>query len=430
MNMPEDNSRMDELLKAYSRKCREQATAQEMHPATRRLLQGEVGRVHGKKREEEPVPPGFWLALWPRLALGAGFCVILASVIFWFGGKHSPHSSPATFAKNEAVEQDAPPQLSAAPASRPMEESALAPSLPQPVFEPKALADDRRETALEKYERMETAGLKKASPPSAPEATSHIVGHMAPAQDADLASGLRAETPQGQPMQTLTSNERVKTGEKFRAFAREEGQLAARVLADEAKAGMAQAAAKPVTLQQQFAQVDTRSQYRPNLQSPPQPKVLTEFEVTLMGDQIRVTDADGSVYDGALISPPAEAGAKPADRPALQKMKATEPEVGRTEPAGQPVIHFEVSGTNVRLNQQIVFSGSLVQQPQSAMTSNTPLSRDGAALQSAPARAASQRESRTGQGSMPTLQTRMQIQGTVLVGGTEQFGIEAEALPR
>src|SRR6266536_968698 len=44
--------------------------------------------------------------------------------------------------------------------------------------------------------------------------------------------------------------------------------------------------------------------YRVNLNSPPMPNVLRSFEVAQNGQQIRVVDADGSVYDGAMEPPP------------------------------------------------------------------------------------------------------------------------------
>src|SRR5205814_68580 len=45
--------------------------------------------------------------------------------------------------------------------------------------------------------------------------------------------------------------------------------------------------------------------YRVNLNSPPMPNVLRSFDVAQNGQQIRVVDADGSVYDGAMQQPPA-----------------------------------------------------------------------------------------------------------------------------
>src|SRR5206468_12506038 len=64
----EPNNKMDEVLKAYAKKRREDAAGPvELHPATRKLLQGEVARVYTNKRPAS----GFvelLLRFWPRIA--------------------------------------------------------------------------------------------------------------------------------------------------------------------------------------------------------------------------------------------------------------------------------------------------------------------------------------------------------------------------
>ena len=66
----EPNNKMDALLRAYSQK-RGQAPEVPMHPATRRMMQGEVRRVYGAS------PRRGWRAWWPQLAFGATFCAII-----------------------------------------------------------------------------------------------------------------------------------------------------------------------------------------------------------------------------------------------------------------------------------------------------------------------------------------------------------------
>ena len=66
----EPNSKMDELLRAYAKKRREQAEpALQMHPATRKLLQDEVKRTLGAAAA--PRRQSWQKLRWPLLALGA-----------------------------------------------------------------------------------------------------------------------------------------------------------------------------------------------------------------------------------------------------------------------------------------------------------------------------------------------------------------------
>src|SRR5580700_3324650 len=80
MPSPEPNRKMDEMLKAYAKKRREQAApAAEMHPATRKLLQGEVKRIFGVAPTSNPTPPRQnWRAWrWPLLAMWGGLAALL-----------------------------------------------------------------------------------------------------------------------------------------------------------------------------------------------------------------------------------------------------------------------------------------------------------------------------------------------------------------
>src|ERR1041385_2415992 len=96
-----DNHRMDDALKGFAKKRREDAGAPfELHPATRQLLQGEVARTYPK-----PVPgKRSWLRLiamfWPRLAFATAVFAVLG-VVCWisFPSLHSP-GPPANLAKN------------------------------------------------------------------------------------------------------------------------------------------------------------------------------------------------------------------------------------------------------------------------------------------------------------------------------------------
>src|SRR5262245_4479980 len=75
----EPEKKIDELLRGYARKRRDDAGAPaEMHPATRRMLQAEVSKL-AKAREGQSRRwwQSFFLA-WPRFAASVGIFAVLA----------------------------------------------------------------------------------------------------------------------------------------------------------------------------------------------------------------------------------------------------------------------------------------------------------------------------------------------------------------
>src|SRR5688500_8886622 len=81
----EPEKKIEELLHAYSRKRREDAGAPlEMHPATRRMLQGEVSRQQGRGEAggaRSGSPRAWWktlLLFGPKYAGAVGMFAILA----------------------------------------------------------------------------------------------------------------------------------------------------------------------------------------------------------------------------------------------------------------------------------------------------------------------------------------------------------------
>ncbi len=75
--------------------------------------------------------------------------------------------------------------------------------------------------------------------------------------------------------------------------------------------------------------------------------VLANFQVQQTGNAIRIVDADGSVYDGSLM--PQNAVAKNETAP-----------MERPVPPAAQAHHFSVTGTNLTLKQNMVFSGNLL----------------------------------------------------------------------
>jgi hypothetical protein len=112
----EPNSKMDELLRAYAKKRREQAEPPlSMHPATRKLLQEEVKRT---LRAAPPQPRQNWRSLrWPLLALGGGFAalMVMLAVVNMQMRSLMPANSPANRSLSEAKPMLKAPAPSIAP---------------------------------------------------------------------------------------------------------------------------------------------------------------------------------------------------------------------------------------------------------------------------------------------------------------------------
>jgi hypothetical protein len=102
-----------------------------------------------------------------------------------------------------------------------------------------------------------------------------------------------------------------------------------------------------------FSQVDNRAQYRRNLNSPPLPKVLTNFAVQRNGSNVSVLDSDGSVYHGNIV---VNVGSE-----ASKSYQFFDTFKGGQQNGDMPAdtFAFRVSGFNGKLREKIVFSGNV-----------------------------------------------------------------------
>ena len=135
-------------LAAYASKRREEAGAPPpLHPATRKLLQGEAARVWSAKKSA----PGFWAALlaggWPRLAIGLSTILVLglAAVVFLPPRKHGE----STLAMNS---------LKAPDDSRRQAESAAKPAADLPAR--KLDLDTKKELPADKQKQSASFSLE------------------------------------------------------------------------------------------------------------------------------------------------------------------------------------------------------------------------------------------------------------------------------
>lgn len=152
-----------------------------------------------------------------------------------------------------------------------------------------------------------------------------------------------------------------------------------------------------------------RSKYRQNRNSPPLPEVLTRFEVQPDGANVRIVDADGSVYAGAAA-------------PSINE--------------GQPFT-FRAAGTNRTLNQLVVFTGEFepsanlastdqnaAQQAQNVAKAAAPTTATRA--KAGPQATRSLQPQRLAAPAASNLTQQGRIQGQATIGGKEQLNIEAQ----
>ena len=112
----------------------------------------------------------------------------------------------------------------------------------------------------------------------------------------------------------------------------------------------------------QYAQAP---KYRVNFNSPTPPDVLQSFQVQQIGRQIRVMDADGSVYDGSIEPKATGELAKRSlvvQTTTADLKKNPAPKLAGSGSAGETPqnVFFRVAGTNRTLNQLVVFDGTFV----------------------------------------------------------------------
>jgi hypothetical protein len=91
--MPEGPNKAEEMLQRYAKERRERGGDFSPHPATRKMLQGEVARQFAKTGAREDRPAWLaWFGLWRgRIAVGAALASVLIGGLWFFaGGAYAP----------------------------------------------------------------------------------------------------------------------------------------------------------------------------------------------------------------------------------------------------------------------------------------------------------------------------------------------------
>ena len=420
---------IETLLRAAAKKRRDEAGAPfELHPADRRLLQGEVARRFAKPQPEPRALAALLGQLWPRFAWGVGILAVLGLSV-WLLLPPPSHGTPeALLARNQ-------PESKAASA---IESPAAA------TAEPATLAFAPVPSA-----KANSAEVAYAETPLPSNPTPALQPGMAPlviakdttgAQDQSLT---RDKLELNAPAQLAGQQKNVEmqvAADKLTLHYKSPASVASAnrtALPSAVTDGLTQSTtdalkgANALAVTQRFVQTAPATTTRALFddKTPPARAVLASFQLEQTGSQLRIVDGDGSVYSGyvqppgigrrersAKVGVPAFAEAARAPVEALKKTTASSLDSDRL---ASQTYSFRVAGTNRSLNQQVVFTGDLL--PATNLVSLLPAATNlniGGVLEKYPTAPAQP-------GRLPLLNSR--ISGQLVIGAGK--AVEINALP-
>jgi hypothetical protein len=487
--MPEPERKIEELLRATAKKRREEAGSFEMHPATRKMLQDEAARTHRAAGAPLGAEKISWFS--PRfafpLAIMAALIIVLVIVLpdssrqqFQLS-KNKEELAPISAkgvlleekleekqsGENESLrrglqmaqspDKDSAGEShavalgrarSAAPtgesglrretgAARPerrllrdSDTPSLAANAPQPTSDPRQkLADEAELSKAKPAPEPKPATTPAAAAPSAATRSTVVVGAEPP--------GVRAPAP----------NKNVALAEELRKVPAEKSALlqaqpAAPIAPTQTTVlalALSPAMPEPATsanyyaaisgaARLDFTKVDTRARFRRNFQSPAEPSVLNSFQIERDGNKILIRDADGSVYEGiilsGIVSQQTTLGRSVATLSSSEAKK--EGAAGGAGVGGEFAAPFDfaVSGTNASIKQIVRFTGHF-------SAAGPAAERAGSLRESSPVppdrafAVDSLRLETNANRNQVAPATGVQIQGKATIGGTNEFPVTA-----
>jgi hypothetical protein len=380
---------IEQWLRAAAKKRRDEAGAPfELHPADRRLLQGELARQFAKGQATARPPLPFLVRLWPRLAWAAAIlAVLLVGVSLLLPGPAkrerlllagNKEMKQAQVAKELQALPTAPlagkDNLLAKSEDREREKLALPPI---PALDNGAAAgapmaasggllqSSRAAVAGSSFQRSDKFGAAPApvapgsalpAAPSAPVAAPSPAPMVAASEAPSTLHESLTTAPSSKSLAAVASANRPKTPWATDAVATSAAAL------EKNNLGVAQ----------RFVQVmpapGAKAAFADKAKAA-QP-VLVSFDVEQAGPELRLTDNDGSVYKGYVqVADAVQPGRRsrteaPASvRTAKVANGALEQEAAANltfDQLGPQNYAFRVSGTNRTLHKKVVFTGNLI----------------------------------------------------------------------
>ena len=331
--MAEERDIEKQLRAAAEQRRREAGAPFELHPATRRLLQDEVRRAH-QRPAAAAERTSLFANWWFRMAAGA--CVVLLATSIFLPVLSKSKFKGRQLAQNSELREK---EIAESVQNRPL--SPPPGSAPAPAVSPPSDRDDTDKERLGTTREIVLSGA--AAGPSAMVATNAIAPGMAT----------------GVPTLALASHS-AQPGFYFRNAG--------------VPAGTVWAAGGQI--EDRLAKSDLKRSSNDGAKTAVGKGPLAIFQMEQTGSQIRITDSDGSIYNGALIvanpetraTPAEEATAAPGAITAGELDKQPEQPARRNEmlaykslawPQNQN-FRFSATGTNLTLNQRIAISGEFI----------------------------------------------------------------------
>ena len=422
-----DERPIEKLLRRFAKKRRADAGAPvELHPATRRLLQGEVARQFSRAGTKPKSGLGEILAgligRWGYTAAALAVALIMGALLLPSLSKSGKNAQLAEksasfeLAKNESAPVDSADKEVAAPAEAltrkiqldsPSPTSAPKPVVPenQPTFALSELDTKRSEASPARpltlnAEADRQRALKDESPALAGSVVSEVSREPASARKLaeqkvsqggaaleELASTGRADKLNTQRYASRSATAAAPAavgGEKYSPDPIIKTAPAASLLGYAAKSpslarGGGLEREQSQSYSQTFANVIPVSMPKKTSGPLPVSPVLANFQVEQSGNQLRVTDSDGSTYLGELnpqrVNFTGGAGDQVAqtfkDDGRITARTAGIPAAASPQKKQVTDYFWRVEGTNRTLNQQVVFSWNFVELTNTAAGAQT-----------------------------------------------------------
>ena len=352
---------MDELLRSYASKRRELGR-NEIHPATRRMLQGEITRVYSAEEQTgHRHLPVVLRRFWPQFAFGLSLFIILIGFVLpshfsrhknvrdtdlEFSREKVPPGNSPQMLENADLQRsqnaqgvEAPPNVAkSSPAEEVKIEAQHSAKEPAPIQLKDALETENKPEALtQPILRKELKEL-----PVGRDRSSGGIGSLGVSRNGIQPVVPQAAPPEPQkkaeaPAGVETVNRGVATASKVRVLS------AINSLTNLGNA-------LRVTFHAQSNLLANARGFRgaiaPASTTPP---LLANFQFEQLGDRVRLIDADGSVYDG-IIQP-----AGGTNLPVTMELNVA-PMIDNAA-----IVRFQASGTNQTFGEPVLITGQLLE---------------------------------------------------------------------
>ena len=394
-----DERPIEKLLRRYAKKRRDEAGASELHPATRRVLQGEVARQYPRAAgRSSAVILKTW---WPLLARSMAVLALVGVMVWVFVGEKpfsrdqassvAESATVSQLAKNEpapmeeklAVNDEAKRVSKDAPAETPPPAQAVSEDRTLLTVAPARTEAESLSGNKLKFEAGR-AGTLQDSTSLAATAPAPAAPRSLPASESVRRERFAGAAPENRGAQSYADSSRAATASpavlpeaKTKAgadVAKADARAARDYYAESqqiARGGGLEGGRAPDFAQTfvNSAATQTRAQkaFSPDSSEP----LLSNFKVEQTGDRLVVIDNDGSIYRGAVVASEVDAVAAPTG--AMVKKLPVQKVASDLEAAQDKSLRYfyRVIGTNRTSQQPVSFSWNFVSVTNSVVVPQT-----------------------------------------------------------